>query len=203
MKKLIISILLSLIFIFSFSSVVLGDVILPGFHYTQQCTKFVNLDKFPNIVLIGYVTGPMIEKSVTQEIKNNECLDAGYQYDSLDIYWNTKNKPTTIDPHKLLVKNIVWYGGGIDKDNPLIKTETEYSIAGFLNKKLVVYKSKEISTYNDGTPKKVEVFPNPLDNKKLKNKDKQFSSDSRPKNFWQVFWRFILCFLKGLFGKGC
>lgn len=196
MKKLFIHTLFLFIFTFVFTSIALADVIPPDTHPVDGCAKVVNLDEFPNVALIGYYTGPMIDNYETYKIENNQCLTKDYKLNTLSIYWNTKDKANIIDPNKILLKNVSSLGGYIDNDNPLIKENVEYSIAGFDDDQLVIYKSKHISEYNDGTPIKVQTFDNPLESDNL---IVDSSSKSTEKNFWQK----IVCFFKRLFGGSC
>lgn len=162
MKKLFIYTLFSLAFVLLFSSTVSADIIPPNSHPLDRCVKIVNLNEFPNVVLISYVTGPMVQGSEISQVTNNECLSKGYKFNSLKIYWNTKDKPNSIDQNNLLLDNVEVYGGYVDQGNPLIKETIEYSIAGYSNGKLTLYKSRQTSEYNNGSQKKVETFRNPL-----------------------------------------
>ena len=196
MKKLFTYALFLFIFTIIFIPKVSADVIPPNSHSLNRCVKVVNLDEFSNITLIGYYTGPIVDGYETYEIENNKCLTKGYKFNTLSIYWNTKDEPNSIDPNKILLKNIEPYGGYIDKNNPLIQEVIEYSIAGFNGDKLVLYKSKQSSEYNDGTPTKVETFANPLQNTQSKNQDQQ-----QPKPVKRNFWQSMIYFFKNLFGK--
>ncbi len=204
MKKIFIYTLFSLAFVFLFSSTVSADITPPNSHPLSRCVKVVNLNEFPNVVLIGYETGPVVNKVDKYEmyqIKNNECLTKGYKFNSLSIYWNTKDKPNSVEPNNLLLENIEPYGGYVDKNNPLVKEDIEYSIVGFSSGKLVLYKSKQTLEYNNGTPKKVETFSNPLGNKEP-NKITPTPILS-PEPVKRGFWQSIICLFRGLFGKGC
>lgn len=227
MKKIFIHTLLLFIFAITFTSTASADVIPPNSHSLNRCVKVVNLDEFPNVALIGYYTGPMVNNYETYEIEKNKCLDKGYKFNTLSIYWNAKDKPNTIDPDKILLEDIEPYGGYIDENNPLVKEVIEYSIAGFNGDKLVLYKSKQSSEYNDGTPTKVETFASPLQNTQPKNQDQQQkevkptptptpnidktnnqtnitpSPEPLPEPVKKGFWQSIICFFRGLFGKGC
>jgi hypothetical protein len=219
MKKLIIYTLFSLAFVFLFSSTVSADVISPNSHPFSRCVKVVNLSEFPDVVLIGYYTGPMVDKYESYQIKNNECLTKGYKFNSLNIYWNIKDKPNFIDSNNLLLEDIEPYGGYVDQNNPLVKEDIEYSIAGFSGGKLVLYESKQTSEYNNGTPKKVETFSNLLENKEpnkvtptptLSPKITPTPSEQpivtpapSPKPVKRGFWQSAICFFRGLFGRGC
>ena len=136
MKKLAIYALFSLIVSFSFSSTAPADVIPGGFHSVSRCVRVVNLNEFPDVVLIGYYTGPMV-KYEAYRIKNNQCLDKGYKLNKFSVYWTTKEKFASLDLKNLRLTDITFledlqpYGGNVDKNNPLIKEDIEYSIAGF------------------------------------------------------------------------
>ena len=227
MKKLFIYTLFLFIYAITFASTASADVIPPNSHSLNRSVKVVNLNEFPNVTLIGYYTGPMVDNYETYEIKNNECLTKGYKFNTLSIYWNKKDKTNTIEPEKILLKDIESYGGYIDENNPLVKEVIEYSIAGFNGDKLVLYKSKQSSEYNDGTPPKVETFASPLQNTQPKNQDQQKkevkptptsdpnidetnnqtniapSPEPLPKPVKRSFWQSIICFFKGLSGKSC
>lgn len=219
MKKIIFYALFLSAFVFFFSSTVSADVIPPNSHSLNRCIKVVNLNEFPNVVLIGYYTGPMVENYESYQIKNNECWTKGYKFNSLKIYWNTNDKPNLIEPNNLLLDNVEPYGWYIDQSNPLVKEDIEYSIAGFSGGKLVLYKSKQTSEYNNGTPKKIETFANPLKNTEpnkitptpkpspeitpapTEQPDVTPAPSSTPVK--RGFWQTIICFFRGLFGRGC
>ena len=226
MKKLFIYFLFSLAFGLFFVPPVFADVIPPNSHSLDKCVKIVNLNDFPNIILISYVTGPMVQGSEINQIKNNECLSKGYKFNSLAIYWSTKDKPNAIDQNNLLLDNVEVYGGYIDQNNPLVKENIEYSIAGYSGGKLVLYKSKQILEYNNGTPTKVETFTNPLQNTQQNNQNQQqkkvTSTPTPSPNINNIndqpnitptpapspepargYWQSFVCFFRGLFGKGC
>lgn len=214
MKKLLIYTLFSLAFIFLFSSTVSADLISPNYHSLSRCVKVVNLNEFPNTVLIGYITGPMVDKYEAYQIKNNECLTKGYKFNLLSIYWTTKEKFNSIDLKSLklsnitlLLENIEPSGSYISDSNPLIKEGIEYSIAGFSNEKLIFYKSSQTSEYNNGNQKKVETFDNPLKssepNKIIPTPSNQPIVAPTLEPVRRGFWQSIACFFGGLFGRGC
>jgi hypothetical protein len=190
------------VFLILLSQTATADVIPPNSHRLNRCVKFVNLDEFPDLVLIGRDGRPWNNKYKTFQIENNKCLKKAYKFNTLSIYWNNKDKPNSIEPDKLLFKNIRSYGGYIDNNNPLIKEDIEYSVAGFSDGKLVVYKSKHTLEYRDGTPSKVETFDNPLENQESKNKNNESKptakSSSKPEKSGP--WHTITHFFKKLFG---
>ncbi|KKT73387.1 MAG: hypothetical protein UW69_C0066G0005 [Microgenomates group bacterium GW2011_GWA2_44_7] len=173
----------------------------------------------------------MVDKYEAYQINNNECLTKGYKFNSLSIYWTTKEKFNSIDLKNLkladmtlLLENIEPSGGYISDSNPLVKEDVEYSIAGFSNGKLIFYKSKQTSEYNNGSQKKIETFNSPLINQEPKIQNPQPNkitptptpspkitptpSDQpivipTPEPVRRGFWQSISCFFSGLFGRGC
>jgi len=169
MKKIFFYSLLLLILAILAIPSVSADIIPEDSHYLNRCIKYVNLDSFPDVVLIGYTVGPMIKNYEAYQISNNKCLTKGYKFNTLDVYWTTKTKFDSMNIDdlnlvdlNLLTENIGCYGGYIMNSSPLIKEDIELSIAGFSGEKLVVYTSKRTSEYNNGDPKKTETFANPL-----------------------------------------
>lgn len=138
-----------------------ADVILPGSHYVEECVKVVNLDRFPDIVLTGYYTGPMVKDYETYTIKNNECWTKGYKLNSFKVYYNQKEKAGQIGTDNFfdIPENIS--GGSVADSDHTSKKTVEYSLATSSDNKVILYKSKVISEYNDGSPSKTEVFPGP------------------------------------------
>lgn len=201
MKKLFIYPLFLLAFMFFFSPSASADLIPSNSHTFSRCVKIVNLNEFPDLVLISYVTGPMVKSPEIKQINNNECLVKGYKFNSLNIYWNTKDKPNSINSKNLLLENIEVAGGYIDQSNPLLKDDVEYSIGGFSGKKLVLYKSKQTLEYSNGDQKKVETFANPL--KTIEPDQPSITPSPFTKLEKRGFWQAISCFFKSLFGKTC
>lgn len=164
-------------------------------HPLNRCVKFVNLNDFSDVVLIGYYTGPTIGYQAYQ-IENDKCLDKGYKFNSFYIYWTdwTGKEKFSLKDLKFETKkvaggddgkgnqlyNVVYfpanlilllddidpYGGYVDETNPLINETIEYSVAGYSDGKLVVYISKRTSEYNNGQSNKVETFEKPIINNK-------------------------------------
>jgi len=163
-----------------------ADILSPGSHYVEKCAKIVNLDKFPDVVLIGYYTGPMSAEYTAYKVENNQCLTKGYKLNAFSLYWvsksiysklNLKNlamtsqkvsvsedsdtKNTPADLISIPISTEI-FSGSVDDFNPIIKETDEYSIADVTNDKLSLYLSKKVSDYNDGSPEKVETFANTL-----------------------------------------
>lgn len=229
-----------------------ADVIPKNSHPLSRCIKFVNINNFSDVFLIGFYTGPMLDTYEAYQIENDKCLHMGYYHNKFNIYWTTKKNFDQIDIKKLkidsekiegsgwddegnrlyynvdtpadltlLLEDVHPYGGYIDEKNPLIKETIEYSVAGYSDGKLVVYKSKQTSEYNDGQSSKVETFkkpninniepinpaptPEPTQNKELINPTPtpEPTQNIEPQPVKKSFWNSISCFFKRLFGGSC
>ena len=153
-----------------------ADVIMPNTHHVDFAVKFVNLDKFPDIILIahGYFA-PFGNVFTDYEyvIANDSPLTKQYHMDKLTVYWATKDKINSInkvDPEKAVGVFDPTMGndyGYVPDSLPLIQQTVEYSLAGFNGTKLLYYKSRQVSYFNDGTPTKDETFQNPWVNLSL------------------------------------
>jgi len=216
MKNLFMYILFLIVSVFSFSSVS-ADLIPPNSHPLDLCVEVVNLEQFPDINLIGHIVGPMIEDLETYTIESGKCLTKGYKFNLLSIY------KSSVELDNLLLEEVKVYGGYIDENDPLIKKKVEYSLVELDSTKMILYKSKEISSYNDGSEDKVELFeaslvidpldppvPDPSDGSEDKVESLETSVNNNPlgliisdKTEEKSFWKSILCFFGGIFGKGC
>jgi hypothetical protein len=147
-----------------------ADVMPDNSHVLDRCVKVVNLDDFPDIYLIAYVTGPMIDGNESSIIQQDVCLTKGYKFNTFQILSATKAYIDSIgidavDTNNKSIYNlnvdIEPYGGYVDDSNPLIKEEIEYTLIQLSDTTFTLYKSKQTSTYNDGTPTQIETFPGP------------------------------------------
>ena len=212
MNKTITSCLILLGFGFS-PLFVTADVIPPNSHSLERCAKVVNLDMFPEILLIGIVSGPISNSNPNIILQNNECISKGYKFNSINIHWNTKDQSVGINNSNLLIKNMDVYGGYINDNNSLIKETVEYSVVKSASGQYSLQKTKVISEYSNGTPNKVESFllddknienkkdvliPVEIDKKIIKeekNNDNQINNNELPASpVKKSFWHRIACF---------
>lgn len=193
MKKIIGLILPTAMILTLAPSMALADIPMSNSHLIDKCVEIANLDQFPDMVLVGYVTGPELGETTNKynafQIENNKCLDKGYKFNSLDVYWITKDKFNLIDLKNLNTKEETINNGSstgseiipvdlsllskeletdnltfdwVDNSDTSLKKETvDYSISQSSDGIYTFYKSKQTSEYNNGTPAKVETFSNP------------------------------------------
>jgi hypothetical protein len=160
----------------------------------------------------------MVQNYETYIIEPDKCLTMGYKFNNLKILAAKKSYIDSVGIDKIDISNenifssveqISPYGGYVNKNNPLAKMVVEFSIAGFSEDNLILYKSKETSEYNDGTSTKVENFEKPnIQNIKLtfddmKNAEPILETIIKPtlKPEPKVFWSKIAYFFEGLFGR--
>lgn len=154
---------------FSLPLNVKADIILPYTHEVGGCTKIVNISKYPDIILLSILTGPDHSERVGVEIiSENQCLDKGYKFNSYDVYWGNKKDFVDKDLNsldilankdlKLVGIEIEFPGFYVSDTDPLVAKDIEYTVGGISNDQLVFYKSKQISSFNNGSPEKTELF---------------------------------------------
>ncbi len=218
MKKLLLNSMLIFAIALFFTPNSSADIIPPNSHKLEQCARVMNLEEFPNIVLIAQDNGPMSDEPATYQIENNQCLTKVYKYNSLSIYWANKEEATSINPDNLLLENAPTYGGYVDESNPLIKKEIEYSIVKFEGDELGLYISKTIAVYI-GAAEKIETFEKPISPQNILSNNQQ-ALEATPDKVGQGntitatdaatsttakkgFWKKMGCFFKKLFGGSC
>ncbi|MDD4955359.1 MAG: hypothetical protein PHP17_04920 [Candidatus Omnitrophica bacterium] len=181
MNPVVTKVFLVLVFLLSFCNLMYADVIEAGYHYVKECTTIVNLETFPDIVLITHVFGVLPPKEPVRIIQPGECVSAGYQLNGMKIYAAEKSyidsvglrnikiyKPSTgwpsIDDENVLLAKIIMngpeYSRSVPDSNPLIEQDTELSIAGFVESKVILYESKRISKFRGRKPR-IQVFEKP------------------------------------------
>src|SRR6056297_1310811 len=151
--KLTIRFLIILLILSALTANACADVLFPGTRGMERCVKIVNLDEFPEIVLVGHITGPVIQCENPYVISSDECLTKFYKANDLTIYAIDKdyleakgleNIDLETDPNLCYYEvelNPEW--DVVNEDDPLIGEEIEYSIAGFLEDRLVIYTSRK------------------------------------------------------------
>lgn len=183
MKKLILFSFLALVTFFFLAPTTSADILFMDHHEVYFCVKIVNMDDYSEITLLSSITGPMIRDPEVNEIEGGKCLNGGYKFNSMNIYWQEIGMPNVIEDEKILIEDINLYGGSVKDKNPLLSKYFEYSLDKKSDGKYILYKSKETWEYRMDKSKKVFEFTSPIkDRKKL-----------------QDFWQSIMYFFKGLF----
>jgi hypothetical protein len=147
MNKIILGVILFL------GNTAFADMIPVNSHPLKRCVKLVNTSDYPDMAFTGETDGP--RPLASYSIKPDVCLSKGYKANSFHI------KAVDKDGKSYISNKVEVYGGYITNFSPLVKEDIEYSVAGFADGKLQVYKSKQVSSYNNGQPDKTETFPKP------------------------------------------
>lgn len=165
-----------------------ADVIPADYHFVARCAKIVNTNEFPDIVLVGVITGPMVKESETYVVDAKECLELGYKFNSLVIVWTSKEhfkdvgmqgleieqampaldsaalrKAMAVEQQVyLLTADINPFGGYVPDSNPLVEEDIDYEIYLDAQGTPGVYLSQRTARYNNGDPQSVEEYESPV-----------------------------------------
>jgi len=106
-----------LAFLFFVPNLASADIMNSNQHQVQRCLKIVNIDKFPDLALVGFYTGVMLENNknyIAYQVKNNECLTKGYKFNKLNLYWVTQKKFASLNLNNLILNTKKVASGGWD-----------------------------------------------------------------------------------------
>jgi len=164
-----------------------ADVIPSGKHIVHNCVKISNLHDYPEITLLGYIVGPSYDNPQFFEIMNKQCLEKGYKFNDLGLYWaqkkyidsvgieniviNTQIGPelygdayfrqVTNDPNIYFITSMIDPGDfWVDDFNHVKKQFSFYEIAGFIGTEIVLYLHQQTNIYRDDT-QNVQIFELP------------------------------------------
>ncbi|NTV23161.1 MAG: hypothetical protein HGA85_02165 [Nanoarchaeota archaeon] len=229
-KKLSLLLFVGMLF---FSQLVNADVMPENSHPLERCIKLVNLDDSPDVVLIGYYTGPMIKSYEAYQIEDNKCLQKGYKFNKLSIYWTTKEKFGTLDLKNLKLDSEKVLTSAKDMEgNPVYADrffpaeltrllENVEPFGGFVdNSDPLVKEEVEYSLAEDSKgdiiiykSKQTSEYSNGQPPKEVvfekPNPEEnpvvpvEPTADPEPQPAKRSFWDSISCFFKSLFGGSC
>lgn len=189
----------------AFSNVTYCDIIPENSHSVDKCVKIINSADFPEIVLIAYTEYPG-GGSNAFVIEPNSCIEKGYKFNSLKILAIKKSYLTNKNLDSINWKNdknifranidIESYGGYVDNLTPISSIEEYYKIESFQDSTLVLYKSKEVTKFNNDRPVSIKTFSYKSGVACL---DKENSTIEEPYNLTIDTKHTILDFLRALF----
>jgi hypothetical protein len=190
------------IFFLLLANFVFADVIAPNTHSVEKCVTLNNIDSFQNYVIVGKITGPMINGTTFElnEIQQDTCLTKGYKFNRVEIYAIEKNYYETIPKESIDFNSVSVfksnidiepYGGYVADSNPLTKVEIVYSIKSIKDRVMVLEKVSEINTPSSN-PNQTNQNPNA-------NKTQAAPIAQKSSNIFEI----IACFFKGIFGMSC
>lgn len=165
MKK----ILLLLLLLVLWPSTLFSDVIPENSHYVDRGVYITNISVFPDIVLIGCITGPVVENYEVYLVKENVPLDKGYKFNHLALFALKKSMLEDAGgfehinfeeiAEKLPPAEIIDPGGQyVTNDNPLESEYYYYSIQGVSETTLTLKLDKRVLTYNNGHSDRIITY---------------------------------------------
>ena len=165
MKKNVLSIILSVMLLIGIVSSSLADIIPEGSHVVHREVSITNLKDFPEFLLIGYITGPMIDGYEIQVIEDNVPLNKGYKFNTYSLF--------------AITKSLVQQAGGVEKidfkkiaesippieildpgdqyvvdENPLSEEFYYYAIIKATDETLQMKLTRQVLKYQNGQPDK-------------------------------------------------
>ena len=146
MKKLFI------VALFLVASTAYADVIPSGSHSVDGCFKITNLDKYPDVNIYAILNGPMV-KNQENKVLNNQCVDGGYKFNTVDLAVVTKyNK-------EVILKNIDFTGTTTPDNDPTTGITHEYELTYYSpGENYILDKVKTITKYNNEQPDTVYFY---------------------------------------------
>jgi len=182
MKKILVLLIMCFIPFLVFSDVAPSDM-----HPVDNCVRFTNLDEYPEITILGYIVGPTYDSPQFFEIQNGKCLDKGYKFNDLGLYWAQKKyvdsigienivintnigpelwgdayfKQVTNDPNIFFITSAIDPGDIWVPDYQTLKARiSDYEIAGFVGNEIILYLSRQTSKYGSD-PDEVVIYDLP------------------------------------------
>ena len=165
MKKIVLLLLLLVLW----TSTLFSDDIPENSHYVARYVYITNISAFPDIVLISYITGPVVEMYEVYSVKENEPLDKGYKFNHLGLFalkkslldkaGGLKNMNFKEIAEKLPPAEIIDPGGQyVTNDNPLKSEYYYYSIQSVTETALTLKLDKRVLTYNNGSSDRIITY---------------------------------------------
>ncbi len=147
------------------------DVLDQARHPVKGCVKILNSNAFPDIVLVGHLTGLTDELYL---VKQGECLATGYGSDTTAVFVvdrdflysrginSLKTQSLLKDDAVLTTKvDIEQPKRSVWNVDPLVEEHIEYVVTQETDKSYVLYKSKKTLVYNNNRTDNVELFDTP------------------------------------------
>lgn len=146
-----------------------GDVIPEHTHYVERQVMVTNLSAFPEVVLVAYVTGPMIASYEVALIQENVPLNKGYKFNQLRVFAlkksalddkgglaaiNFQRIAATRPPAEILDPA----GTYVDNESPLIFEAHYYRIQQVTAAVLTLKLERSLYRYNNGAAERVVTY---------------------------------------------
>ncbi len=142
-----------------------ADIIPDGHHFVNREVSLTNLKDFPEFLLVGYITGPMIDGYEIQIIEDNVPLDKGYKFNAYKLFAilkslaeqaggveniDLKKIADTTPPVEILDPGDQY----VPDDNPLSEEYYYYTIIKATDETLNIKLTRQVLKYQNGQPDK-------------------------------------------------
>lgn len=144
-----------------------GDVLMPDTHVVRSCIKIVNINDYPEYVIIGFVTGPMIPTYESSIVDSAECLTKGYKFNDFklcamrkDLLGSRLLSEIDCRTDAVVLPDLEVQVGAdpVDDSNPLIREDRDYTITSISESALHLRLSRKEMEYSDGRPVETQYF---------------------------------------------
>jgi hypothetical protein len=161
-----------------------ADVINPNEHPVQRCVVISNLAAFPDIVVVAGIRQTTKAGTIlSYVVKADSCLDKGYKFNSLYLFWAAKSYfdsigianldlksllpqvsakkkagPGTASPLGLLSGFVEPYGGTVHDSVPTVKEKFVYNLQADTEQGGVTLFLAEKTTIDKDSTKHTELF---------------------------------------------
>lgn len=150
-------------------SSVSGDMIPGDSHYVERSVYLTNVADFPDVTLIGYITGPMVENYSVYVVQSNVPLDKGYKFNKLRIFALKKSAVeqkgglAAIDFKRLAAAHppaemLDPAGYYLSNDHALASEAHFYRISQATDATMTLTLDRSIYRFKDGTPDRVITY---------------------------------------------
>jgi hypothetical protein len=147
-----------------------ADVLFPGMKTYDRCVSISNLGDYPDVVFVGYITGPVIQCENPYIINSSDCLTQFYKANTLTVYAIERDYFDSTGLNEIDFEsdsNILPYTFDFNVNfdvtsdtNPLTKEERYYSVAGFNDTALILYEERRVS-FHGSIVNENETFDKP------------------------------------------
>jgi hypothetical protein len=145
-----------------------GDVLPDGHHSVFRDVVITNLSEYPELVLIGYITGPVIETYEAYQIEENVPLYVGYKFNQLRLFAMHRSVLDgaggldRIDMQKIAQVfpsiDMMSFYDTVPDSNPLNAERYYYRITAFTDTGVTLALYQRVLSYNNGQPDNVIAY---------------------------------------------
>ena len=165
MKQRVSLIIFSVLLLNGMVSSLFADDIPEGYHIVHREVSVTNLAAFPEYLLIGYITGPMIEGYNLQVIEDKVPLDKGYKFNAYVLFAIPKSLAEqaggienidfkkiagTIPPIEILDPGDQY----VADENPVNEEYYFYTVVKATDDTLTLKLTRQLFKYRNGQPDK-------------------------------------------------